>query len=275
MNIKKQLFTAGATLAMAGFVAMANPTEASAQEYSAANWSPRTVTQIQAEIDDQGADGSKYTFQWGDTLSGVASASGISVNKLVKINDINNADLIFAGNSIHLSADQAVVTVEKNNEVVSYDVSQDEVVEVETPKEVKESLKKDKVEKPVEKEEAPAEVAETKAPAAETSENTQAENTSAQSGKTMVVEATAYSTNQPSLGDITYSGINLRENPNVIAVDPNVIPLGSKVYIPGYGTFVAGDTGSAIKGNRIDVHITDLNQATAFGRKTMEIQIIE
>jgi len=270
-NFKRHLFTAGATLAMAGFVATTNPTEASAQEHSANTWTPRSVEQIESEIEDQGAEGSKYTFQWGDTLSGIASASDLSINKLVKINDINNADMIFAGNSIHLSADKSIVSVEKNDEVVSYDVSKEEVEKVETPKEVEKELKEEKVEEqPVVEEEAVVE----EQPAAETSETTQSETTSAQSGQTMVVEATAYSTNQPSLGDITYSGINLRENPNVIAVDPNVIPLGSTVHVPGYGTYIAGDTGSAIKGNRIDVHITDLNQAIAFGRQTIEIQIL-
>ena len=41
---------------------------------------------------------------------------------------------------------------------------------------------------------------------------------------------------------------------NVIAVDPSFIPLGSRIYVPGYGEFVAGDTGGAINGNRIDIH---------------------
>src|SRR5699024_8040377 len=98
--------------------------------------------------------------------------------------------------------------------------------------EVKETVKKKK-QQPVEKAETPAEKSETKA--AEKAEAS-SEETAAPQGKTMVVEATAYSTNQPSLSDYTYTGINLRQNPNVIAVDPSVIPLGSTVYIPGYGT---------------------------------------
>lgn len=91
----------------------------------------------------------------------------------------------------------------------------------------------------------------------------------------LTVEATAYSTNQPSLSDYTFTGINLRQNPYVIAVDPNFIPLGSKVYIPGFGTYIAGDTGGDIKGNRIDIHITDLDAAWAFGRQTIQIEIVE
>ena len=51
--------------------------------------------------------------------------------------------------------------------------------------------------------------------------------------------------------ELQRTGINLRANPNlkVIAVDPSVIPLGSKVWVEGYGYAVAGDTGGAIKGN--------------------------
>ena len=47
----------------------------------------------------------------------------------------------------------------------------------------------------------------------------------------------------------------------MIAVDPNVIPLGSKVYVEGYGEAIAADTGGAIKGNKIDVHVPSKSQA--------------
>lgn len=92
-------------------------------------------------------------------------------------------------------------------------------------------------------------------------------------GETLTVEATAYSTNQPSMSNLTYTEINLDVNPNVVAVDPNFIKLGSTVYIEGYGTFIAGDTGSDIVGNRIDVHMTNLDNAIAFGRKTLEVTV--
>jgi len=58
-------------------------------------------------------------------------------------------------------------------------------------------------------------------------------------------------------------------------VDPSFIPLGSKINVPGYGEFIAGDTGGAIKGNRIDIHMTDIQQALQFGRRSIEVQIIE
>lgn len=55
-------------------------------------------------------------------------------------------------------------------------------------------------------------------------------------------------------GGPTYSGVMPQEG-RTIAVDPRVIPLGSRVYIDGYGEFIAEDTGSSIKGNRIDIYM--------------------
>lgn len=246
MTIKRKLFVAGASIAFSGILAFANPTEA-----SAATWTARSVEEIKQDIQED-ENGSNYMVTWGDTLSAIAAATEISLDTLVEVNNISNADMIIVGNKISLSSDKSIVTVGEGEETRSYDVShEEEIVEVETP--VVETV----VETPVVEEVAVEETA----PA--TSE-----------GYTITVEATAYSTNQPSLSDYTYTGINLRQTPNVIAVDPSVIPLGSTVVIPGYGTFIAGDTGSAIVGNRIDVHITDLNAAWAFGRQTMTITVL-
>ena len=98
-------------------------------------------------------------------------------------------------------------------------------------------------------------------------------DTKQETGKTMVVQATAYSTNNPSLGTHTATGIDLRSNPKVIAVDPNVIPLGSKVWVEGYGTAIAGDTGGAINGKKIDIHFSSYEKARSFGRKTVRINV--
>ncbi|AEB30542.1 putative cell wall shaping enzyme [Carnobacterium sp. 17-4] len=93
-------------------------------------------------------------------------------------------------------------------------------------------------------------------------------------GKSIVVSATGYSTKQANLSTHTATGINLESNPMVIAVDPRVIPLGSMVEIPGYGIFIAGDTGGAIKGSKIDIHFPSVQQANNFGRKTITINIL-
>ena len=61
----------------------------------------------------------------------------------------------------------------------------------------------------------------------------------------------------------------------VIAVDPSVIPLGSKVWVEGYGHAVAGDTGGAIKGKKIDLHVPTKGDAYKFGRRQVKIKIID
>lgn len=99
-------------------------------------------------------------------------------------------------------------------------------------------------------------------------------SSSTSSAKTLTVSATGYSTAQPGLSTHTAMGIDLRSNPMVIAVDPSVIPLGTMVEVPGYGVAIAGDTGGAIKGNKIDIHFTSVNQAINWGRRTITIKIL-
>lgn len=72
-------------------------------------------------------------------------------------------------------------------------------------------------------------------------------------------------------------GNQLEKNPNakVIAVDPKVIPLGSKVYVEGYGQAIAADKGFAIKGNRIDVFVPSLQSARNWGVRTTKVTILQ
>ncbi|MFC7391769.1 peptidoglycan-binding protein [Scopulibacillus cellulosilyticus] len=100
--------------------------------------------------------------------------------------------------------------------------------------------------------------------------NAGSDSSNASSGTTVNVEATAY-----SLSGTTANGTQLNSGSKVIAVDPSVIPLGSKVYVPGYGTAIAADTGGAIKGNRIDVYIPNDSQAKNFGRKNIQVKVIK
>jgi resuscitation-promoting factor RpfB len=95
-------------------------------------------------------------------------------------------------------------------------------------------------------------------------------------GRELTVTSTAYTANCAGCSGITASGYNLKANPNakVIAVDPSVIPLGTKVYVEGYGYAIASDTGGAIKGNKIDVFFSSQSRAEAWGRKTVKIRII-
>ncbi|WP_121616600.1 G5 and 3D domain-containing protein [Virgibacillus halodenitrificans] len=90
------------------------------------------------------------------------------------------------------------------------------------------------------------------------------------------VNATAYSANCNGCSGITATGINLISNPNVkvIAVDPSIIPLGTKVWVEGYGYATAADTGGAIKGNRIDIFMPSKSQANNYGVKKVKIRIL-
>ena len=97
---------------------------------------------------------------------------------------------------------------------------------------------------------------------------------STSSGKEFAAEATAYSYKEAGLSYYTAMGIDLRSNPNVIAVDPSRIPLGTLVEVPGYGVAIAGDTGGDIKGNRIDLHYPEVQQALDFGRRKITIKVM-
>lgn len=104
--------------------------------------------------------------------------------------------------------------------------------------------------------------------------------------KTLTVEATAYTNNPESNGSRLYDGRALTatgydvtdtityQGMTIIAVDPKVIPLGSRVYVEGFGLAVALDTGGAIKGNKIDILVDGEARALQFGRKPIKVWVI-
>ena len=87
------------------------------------------------------------------------------------------------------------------------------------------------------------------------------------------VEATAYSRFEDGMSDYTATGEFVRHG--IIATDPYVIPLGTRVYIPGYGYAVAADTGGAIQGHIIDVAMESVSECYAWGRRFVEVYILE
>lgn len=99
--------------------------------------------------------------------------------------------------------------------------------------------------------------------------------------KVLTMSATAYTAGYESTGKrpgdygygITASGMTAKHG--VVAVDPRVIPLGTKLYIENYGYAIAGDTGGAIKGNKIDLFYDSLKDANRFGRKNITVYILE
>ncbi|MDA2770640.1 cell wall-binding protein EntC [Bacillus cereus group sp. Bc010] len=108
------------------------------------------------------------------------------------------------------------------------------------------------------------------------------ETSAPSSSRELRVVATAYTAdpleNGYKAGDQVKSalGHNLTANPNMklVAVDPSVIPLGSKVWVEGYGVAIAGDTGGAIKGNKIDVLMPDKGTSSNWGRKTVTVKVL-
>lgn len=105
-----------------------------------------------------------------------------------------------------------------------------------------------------------------------------AEKKNEHTAKTVTVKATAYTAQCEGCIGITKTGVDLLANPDerVIAVDPSVIPLGSKVYIEGYGYAKAEDTGGAIKGNRIDIYMQHEQDALAYGVKdNIKVKILQ
>ena len=90
--------------------------------------------------------------------------------------------------------------------------------------------------------------------------------------KMLVMEATAYTPFDDGQSGLTASGIPARRG--VVSVDPRVIPLGTRVYVMGYGPALAADTGGAIKGARIDLCFEEYNDAIRFGRRTVEVYIL-
>ncbi|MFJ7941435.1 ubiquitin-like domain-containing protein [Peribacillus sp. NPDC096622] len=102
-------------------------------------------------------------------------------------------------------------------------------------------------------------------------------NVSSSSGKEIYVSSTAYTASCKGCSGVTSTGVDLKSNPGakIIAVDPSVIPMGSKVYVEGYGYAVAADKGGAIKGNKIDVFFSSKNDAYRWGVKRVKIRVLD
>jgi uncharacterized protein YabE (DUF348 family) len=108
-------------------------------------------------------------------------------------------------------------------------------------------------------------------------QHTVSRSKSSSSSREFYVSSTAYTANCSGCSGMTSTGFNLKANPNakVIAVDTSVIPLGTRVWVEGYGYAVALDTGGAINGNKIDVFFGSKAEAYQWGRRTVLIKILD
>ncbi|MBW8347831.1 LysM peptidoglycan-binding domain-containing protein [Bacillus sp. IITD106] len=238
---------------------------------------------------------STITVEKGDTLWDLSQAKNTSVENIKTLNNLNT-DLIRPGDELTI-APQKQYTVKEGDTL--WDIAKEHQVNVSQIKEwnqlhtdlihpglnllIFEGVKTtntDIVEKPIQSAEAAPKESKKVEPATETqnksTSNVPATSTNNTSSKEITVKATAYTASCEGCSGITATGINLKENPNakVISVDPSVIPLGSKVYVEGYGEAIAGDTGGAIKGNKIDVFIPSKQDAINFGVKQLKVTIL-
>lgn len=199
-------------------------------------------------------DSERYVVEKGDTLSAIGSEFDATVDNLKVWNDLKT-DIIVVGQSLDVNG---------VNPEQAEDLSTESAKE--PKKEVKQEPKQEAKQAPKKKE-------------AKASEPKKEENTSSEkpSGKTISVSATAYTGQCDGCSGVTSTGVDLNADPNakVIAVDPSVIPLGSKVHVEGYGYATAADIGGAIKGNKIDVHVPTKGKANNWGVRTVNVTIVD
>ena len=93
------------------------------------------------------------------------------------------------------------------------------------------------------------------------------------SSRSLTMNASAYSAYDDGNGHYTSGGNLVRKG--LVAVDPTVIPMGTRLFIPGYGHAIADDVGGAIKGNRIDMAFGSHSEAMDFGRQQVTVYILD
>jgi Uncharacterized protein conserved in bacteria len=101
-------------------------------------------------------------------------------------------------------------------------------------------------------------------------------SSSSRTGKVITMVATGYDgcyeCNKPYYGYPSYIGLPLQRG--IVAVDPDVIAMGTRLYVEGYGEAIAADQGNAIKGNRIDLFFDSHQEASNYGIKTVKVTIL-
>lgn len=191
-----------------------------------------------------------YKVEAGDTLSVIAADYDVKVDDIKEWNDLSDS-LINIGQELDIKG------VAQDTEEV--DDTADEVVENES-------------DSTTESESTDSSEAET-----ESKSESESDASSKSEGETFSVSATAYTAECEGCSGVTSTGIDLNANPDkkVIAVDPDVIPLGSEVHVEGYGNAVAGDVGGAINGNKIDVHVPNEAEANSWGVRTVNVTVLD
>ena len=200
-----------------------------------------------------------HTIKQGDTLWNIANKYGVSVDDIKSWNKLTS-------DIIHPDRQLVILTEQRT-------ASAPAVVQKASAPAQKAPVAVHKASAPVQKAAAPKKEV-VKAAAASSS------NASSEEGeavKELTVRATGYTAFCEGCSGVTATGVDLRANPNtkVISVDPNVIPLGSKVWVEGYGFATASDTGGAIKGNKIDIFFPNKQDAINWGVKQVTVKVLK
>ncbi|PEW20275.1 peptidoglycan-binding protein [Priestia megaterium] len=218
-----------------------------------------------------------HKVQQGNTLWSISQQYGVTVDQIKEWNGLKS-DLIYPGEQLKIQSPNGQAQQSSPSVAQAAPEAQQAQAPAEQTQEEQQQAQAEQAQK--EQQQAQAEQAQKEQQQAQAEqaqkEQQPAESSQQANGKSMTVEATAYTANCAGCSGTTATGVDLKANPNqkVIAVDPSVIPLGSKVYVEGYGEAVAADTGGAIKGNRIDVFVPSEGDAQQFGRKSVKITVM-
>src|SRR5690625_4137521 len=215
---------------------------------------------------------STHTVKSGETLSGISLDYGVKVNELKDWNDLNS-DIIVVNQELLVKAEAKETT--KSEPTKETNEKSEKQTENKSEKQTENKSEK-KTENKSEKKTENKSEKKTEQKTVENKSEEKSEKTS-NSGQSMTMEATAYTAQCDGCTGITATGIDLDANSDkkVVAVGPSVIPLGSRVHVEGYGEAIAGDTGGAIEGDRIDVHLPTKDAALGFGRQSVNVTVLD
>lgn len=193
-----------------------------------------------------------HQIERGDTLYALAKEYQVTVLDLMNWNELDS-DLIVVGNEL---------VIYPNAEAVDYTDEEEASQPASAPVDTEQTQSSSEDEQ-----------------SQSSSENEQPQEQSQEQSdeKTLSMTATAYTAECEGCTGVTATGLDLNEDRNmkVVAVDPSVIPLGTRVHVEGYGEAIAGDVGGAIKGNKIDIHVPTREEAQSWGVREVNVTILE